>query len=214
MNTHQCIFKHEKRKDAYVCSVCNLIHNCGIEKCDSLAYNKEQTQVCTKTGRCFEQRLCDDYVDFSCSLDVSDPIYTMRVKRDQQIKNKNMNVNFILKLLESLEVLKQHPRKQNTLAGQIVKLWKEFVEINTLKGNYTHRADKRSFVVCIIKYMQEGLLTNKGTYIVYPHKDFDMKKLNRKSKYKDFKVSDIRKGYNLIKKTFADVEIQNPVIIC
>lgn len=209
---HECIFKiHGNKKDVFVCATCKTIHYCGADKCDSLAYNKEQTQVCIKTGRCFQQRLCDDYVDFGRSLGVDDPIYTVRTKRDQQIKNKNINMNFIFKLFESLEVLVKQRQKRIQLGNQISLLWAEFVEDNTMQGNYIHRSDKRSFVVCIIKYMQEGMFSNKGSYIIYPHKDFDSKKLNKKSTYKAFKVSDIRKGYNLIKKTFANKDVSFPI---
>lgn len=52
-----------------------------------------------------------------------------------------------------------------------------------------------------------GICSNNGQFIIHKHPHIEVKKINKKSKYKTFKVSDIRCGSNLIEKVFYDTEI-------
>lgn len=213
MSDHICRFKRSHGGDIFKCVECGLKHVCGVSHCEYLYYNKDQTQVCSLTGRCFQQRMCDTFSDFSKGLDNGDPVYLKRVKRDQQLKNRSISVDYILKLLDSLEAYKADMNKRSKLASSIIALWSEYVQTTKILKKYTHRNDKRSFVVSIVKYMEDGIVSNNGDYIVFPHKDFRSKKLNKKSRYTDFKVSDVRKGFNLLKSVFVNKEVKNPILI-
>jgi hypothetical protein len=156
--------------------------------------------------------MCETIIDPTRDLSGNDPVYNKKVKKDQQIKNRNIKVQYVTNLIEDIGAITNFETKQlSSLGKQIVDLWHEFVQKSIKKKKYTHRKDKRCFIVSITMSMRTGIKNNKNQFIVWPHEDVAIKKLNKKSKYKNFLVSDIRYGLNLIKKVFQDESIENSI---
>lgn len=209
MQHHVCTFKL-KSNDFYVCGDenCPNTHQCGADKCEFLFYNRDQTQVCGITGLCFNQRLCETYIDSQKGIQGDDPIYIKKLKRDQQIKNRSLEYSYVVNLLRSIApIVILTDDEVNSLSIQILELWQVFVVCTKEKNNYTHRKDKRCFVIAIAMSLNTGICSNVGQYIINKHPGITINKLNKKSKYKTFKVSDIRGGTNLIINVFKDVMI-------
>lgn len=206
---HVCEFKPVRhKKNTFKCSICKAIHECGDDKCDSLFYNNDYTNVCIKTGLCFEQRICETYVDTKKSMNGLEQVYIKKTKRDQQIKNKileRLHVSKIIKCASSIVYLNED--QINILCKMILSLWEQFVINITQKQEYVHRKDKRCFVVAIIMSLQKGIMTDDENFIVKPHPKIKTEKLNKKSEYGEFSVSDIRYGQTLIKRVFNGVKI-------
>lgn len=186
--------------DTYVCVECGLVHQCGRDYCDSLMYNSEYTNVCMLTGLCFEQRMCASSLD-----DVN--IFVKKIKRDQQIKNKILDHGTVLQIIEcAASIIDLTPKQNSNLCTKIIQLWSDFV-LHISGQHYVHRKDKRCFVVAIAMSLVSGIKNNIGVSIVLPHTHIKRIKLNKKSKYDEFDVSDIRYGQNLIKRVFKGVHI-------
>lgn len=202
--SHECDFCLIKGM-VYKCSVCSAVHECGSDVCEHLFYNCDYTSVCKLTGRCFEQRHCETYINTDKGLTNTEvPMYFPRVKRDQQVKNRTMDHRFISKLISQMEISSKLGRKQTSDAiSKIVELWSEFVKCAISMNVYIHRKDRRCFVVAIIFSLYSGICSPAG-YIVNKHPGFELYKLNKKRSYGCFKVSDIRYGQKLIMKVFKE----------
>lgn len=206
---HQCKYKL-KDKELFVCVECGNTHQCGIDDCDYLFYNHDHTQVCGLTGICFHQRVCETFVDPQNGIQGDDPVYIKKIKRDQQIKNRSMDYGYVFKLLTSIrDIVLLSDKQIQLLCTQIIELWQAFVMCTKDKNKYTHRKDKRCFVIAIAMSLNAGICSNVGQFIVNKHPDIIIRKLNKKSKYSTFKVSDIRGGSNLIEKVFYNVSIDD-----
>jgi hypothetical protein len=209
MDHHVCSYQL-KSNDFFVCSEenCQNTHQCGADECEYLFYNRDQTQVCGITGLCFNQRVCETFVDSHRGIQGDDPIYIKRLKRDQQIKNRSLEYGYTMKLLKSISnIVSLDDKEIASLCSQILSLWQFFVMCTKEKNNYTHRKDKRCFVIAIAMSLNTGICSNLGQYIVHKHPTIHVNKLNKKSKYDTFKVSDIRGGTNLIINVFKNVTI-------
>lgn len=208
-HSHTCSYKPVRdHNDLFVCSVCKSVHKCGDGVCDNLQYNSDYTKVCSLTGLCFDQRICDTYVDSKRPLDCEDPVYIKRVKRDQQIKNKVLDRRQIIKIIEcASSIVHIDKSKHDILCAKIMNLWDYFVANITDKREYVHRKDKRCFVVAIVMSLKKGIMTDDDKFIVMPHSSIKSEKLNKKSEYSEFCVSDIRYGQTLIKRVFNGVAI-------
>jgi len=181
-----CDFE-EKRRDVYQCTTCYKIHKCGINDCEHLFYNRDFISVCKLTGKCFNQQICEPFDD--CRTN-QDPVFRLKVKRDQQIKNRSLNYDTIFILVNSVRnivILSQIQTR--CLCNQILELWYEFIQCTKDKETYTHRKDKRCFVISIVMSLNVGICTNNGQFIIHKHPHINVKKINKKSKYKSFKVS-------------------------
>jgi hypothetical protein len=209
MNEHVC--KYELKSDnLFICKECGSQHQCGADECDFLFYNRDQTQVCGLTGLCFNQRVCETYVDSQKGIQGDDPVYIKKSKRDQQIKNRSLDYGYVMKLLKSINTIVILNDKQLTeLCSKILELWQEFVICTKEKNSYTHRKDKRCFVIATAMSLNTGICSNVGQFIVHKHPNIIVNKLNKKSKYATFKVSDIRGGSNLIENVFKNVRIND-----
>lgn len=206
---HTCNYQL-KANNMFICEECGNSHQCGSEECEYLFYNRDHTQVCGLTGLCFHQRICETYVDSNGGLSGDDPVYLKKIKRDQQIKNRSMDYVYVMSLLNSIrEIVLLSDSEINKLCSQIVELWQVFVMCTKDKNKYTHRKDKRCFVIAIAMSLTAGICSNIGQFIVHKHPNIEVKKLNKKSKYSTFKVSDIRGGSNLIEKVFYNVHIND-----
>jgi len=206
---HICNFKPiDATCVSFICFECKQKHACGRNNCDSLFYNSDHTHVCTVTGMCFEQRLCDTFVDATRAFPLDDQVYIKKTKRDQQIKNKVLDRKHITKIVDCASRIIELTVEQNEqLCIEIMTLWSQFIVHISKKNQYVHRKDKRCFVVAIAMSLESGIKNNMGQFIVAPHKMVKREKLNKKSKYDEFDVSDIRYGQNLIKKVFKGVSI-------
>lgn len=193
----------------FKCKNCNYIHECGSEKCDKIFYNADQTQVCSVTGLCFHQRVCDIFASNLNSCD--DPTYEHPIKKNQCLSNRTMSPAFVCDIIDALDVLKNNTTAKNIFCTQIINLWNEYIESINETNKYTHRKDKRCFVVAIIKSMKTGIFVNDNDIVVHKHEKFESKKLNKKSQYKHFRVSDIRDGFNMIKTGFQNKQIKNTI---
>lgn len=206
---HICNFQLES-ENLFICKECGNTHQCGAEACEYLFYNHDHTQVCGITGLCFHQRVCETYVNSHTGIQGADPVYLKKLKRDQQIKNRSIDFNFVIKLLLSINTIVELNTKQiENLASQIIGLWQIFVMSTRDKTIYMHRKDKRCFVIAIAMSLNTGICSNIGQFILHKHPHVTVNKLNKKSKYTTFKVSDIRGGTNLIEKVFYNVKIDD-----
>lgn len=209
--SHICQFKL-KSNNIFICEEtdCNIIHQCGADECESLFYNSDQTQVCGVTGLCFNQRVCETYIDSQKGIRGDDPIYIRRLKRDQQIKNRSLDYSYTMKLLHSIDAIVVLSDKEKiALCSNILRLWQAFVMCSKEKNSYTHRKDKRCFVIAIAMSLHTGICSNIGQYIVHKHPMVCVNKLNKKSKYETFKVADIRGGTNLIVNVFKNIKLDS-----
>ena len=221
---HACKYKPVRDKPLlYMCLECKNVHKCGVIDCENLHYNSDYTQVCALTGLCFEQRICETFVDPTKSMNGDDPVYVKRPKRDQQIKNKNLDRSQIIKIVECAStMIKLEPLEINILCTKILDLWTQFVNcMNAPKPNkknvknYVHRKDKRCFVIAIIMSLEDGIMIDDNKFVVSPHQGIEYTKLNKKSEYDAFEVSDIRYGQTLIKRAFigTDFDIRYTVYV-
>lgn len=198
----------------FKCKLCDNEHQCGPGTCDSTAYNTDYTNICTLTGMCFEQRMCDSIIDTNRGItNTLDQRYFHRVKRDQQIKNSIIEREFVHEMFDELDFYKElESHKRINLLNKILELWRTFVEQAHNKGVYIHRKDKRCFVVAIMFGLTTGISCSNG-YVVEPHSHIKIGKLNKKKSYGKFKVSDIRDGQKLIMRMFDNFQVVEPVKI-
>lgn len=215
MEDHVCTLKSTSESPlTFECDDCDVTHKCGMDDCDSIFYNSDHTHVCTLTGMCFNQRICETFTDSSRAYGVSDPVYVKRAKRDQQIKNKVLDRRHTMKIIKcAATIVELSDEQHDKLCGMIMSLWTKFVHHISSKNQYVHRKDKRCFVVAITMSLENGIKNNMGQFIVSPHGAIRREKLNKKSKYDEFDVSDIRYGQNLIKKVFNGVEIDHDTLV-
>lgn len=210
--SHKCSFQR-KRGDIFECEICHQVHECGSDKCVHLFYNADHTQVCALTGLCYEQRMCETIIDMSRGgiANVGSQAYYHRAKRNQQVKNSTLGSNFTVKLLHHMDFYRaMSDRDKTNLLNKIMQLWKEFISRAKTKGIYIHRKDRRCFVVAIMFGIQAGIACTCG-FVVYPHSEIKIPKINKKKTYTQFNVSDVRGGQRLIKKVFDGHRVVNPL---
>lgn len=210
MDKHHCKFKCIVNR-TFACIVCNALHHCGPGKCEHLFYNVDQTRVCSMTGLCFSQKQGDK---FDSVRDQADPVYHPRVKRDQQVNNRELNTEYASGVVDAMRaVVPLSQSQRDALVHKIVTLWKEYVKIEKLRNEYTQRKNKRCFVVAIVMALKKGMCNDTNQFIVHPHPDLPVKSLNKKRNYQKFNVTDIRDGQNLIKKRFKGVKVSDHLCI-
>ena len=69
---------------------------CTEETCIHIVYNQDATRVCSLSGLCFGQKLCDRIAHSNCSggmssvgtVNTAESLFIQDTKRDQQIGNK------------------------------------------------------------------------------------------------------------------------------
>lgn len=198
----------------FQCSTCACTHQCGSDVCQSIFYNSDHTKVCSLTGLCFEQRLCDQNAGMAGGISNSiDTEYHHRVKRNHQVKNKSLRVSEIAMMIGSMDFLSDLSRKQRTaLIDDIRTLWDEFIDEANKRSVYIHRKDSRCFLAAVTFGLSKGISSTKG-FVVHPHGNLVVRKLNKKKDYKTFKISDIRHGQKLIKIVFDNHTVLNTVRI-
>lgn len=198
----------------FKCTICAAEHVCGPGVCDATAYNTDYTNICTLTGMCFEQRMCDSVIDTNRGItNTIDQKYFHRVKRDQQIKNSIIEREFINEMFEELDFYRElDSQKRIELLNKVLTLWRSFVQQAHNKDVYIHRKDKRCFIVAIMFGLTSGISCSNG-YVVEPHSNIKLGKLNKKKSYNKFKVSDIRDGQKLIMRMFDNCDIPEPIKI-
>ncbi len=175
-------------------------HECE-ETSECRFFNSEHLMICKVTGKCYKRRLCDDYVDSSRGISNSaNAIYRTAQKRNQQIKNRKIEIVEIMNIINDINFLKKLSRETiNDFAKQIIELWKVFIDEIEKKDFYVHRNARRCFVVSIIYNLRNGLHTLSGM-VIENHPSIEITNLNKKKTYKYFKIRDIRYGQNIIKK--------------
>ena len=179
-------------------------HTC-TETSECRFYNSEHMLVCSVTGKCYRRRLCDDYVDSSRGIGNSvNATYSVAQKRNQQIKNRKIEIVEIMNIINDIQFLKELSRETiNDFAKQIIEFWKVFIDEIEKKDFYVHRNARRCFVVSIIYNLKNGLHTLGGC-VILAHPSIQVTNLNKKKTYKYFKIRDIRYGQNIIKKVMED----------
>jgi hypothetical protein len=212
MECENCVFKLTDTNHTFQCKFCNKLHECGVNVCDHTIFNTDHTKICTITGLCFNQRLCDTNIDTNRGVsNIVDIDYQHKIKRNQQVKNSSMKRSYVRKLFEKLDYFNEFEQKTKVrLINSVTKLWLEFIVAAENKGIYIHRKDKRCFVVAIMFGITTGISSSSG-FVVNPHENIKINKLNKKRDYNSFKVSDIRAGQKLIKFVFENNEITNSI---
>ena len=221
---HFCTYKPVRNKPLlFMCVECEDVHKCGEADCENLHYNSDYTHVCSLTGLCFEQRICETFVDSSKPMNGAEPIYVKRQKRDQQIKNKSLDRNQVVEIVEcAREIVTLTPPQINMLCNKIMDLWSQFVSSmdkvddpeKKREKRYVHRKDKRCFVIAIIMSLKNGIMIEDDKFVVIPHDNITFAKLNKKSEYPEFEVSDIRYGQTLIKRAFNGFGFDSRYSVC
>lgn len=182
------------------------------DSCTHLYYNSDHVRVCSLSGRCFGRKICDSFGQ-NVHLD-NDPLYFGPVKRDQQIKNRDLTHEYIASIIAAVRpIVDMNPHSSRMISGRITRLWNLFVHKTREAGRYTHRKDKRCFVIAILTSLRDGLSVPCGSVIVEPHSFIEVQRVNKKCKHDDFKISDIRYGINLIKSAFKDTKVPGDCII-
>lgn len=209
---HECDYEQFNNL-VFVCSICKDKHICG-EGCDRLFYNENYTRVCEVTGLCFNQKVCDAYVDTKKGvLNTIDTLYYDKTKKTQQTKNKNFEMNLIHSLLTDVEDCTNFKIENRVeVITSLKRLWVEFINIAIEKDVYIHRKDARCFIVAVLFSLGTGIETSSGV-IVHRNKSFDLKRINKKKAYKNFRISDIRYGQRLIMRVFSDKAPAYPFIL-
>lgn len=196
-------FWNKSKNGHFQCTECKA-HHCCDDTCERY-YNSDRSLVCPVTGSCSETLIADNYQsNFSILTESSMCNFENKVKSSQQTKNKVLNPDLITKILNNIVVLKKLgvlPVIQ--LTNQILALWRSYV---TCTDIYTHRKDRKCFIIAIIFSLRSGLLNNKKKFIVHKHQFVEISTINKKKTYKFFKVNEIRYGIKLLQKGFKDVD--------
>lgn len=188
----------------YYCEICDITHKCGLKECQHLEFNKNQTRVCTITGRCFDQLMSDEMGNYR-----DEPIFVPRVKRDQQVRNKIMTASFVNKILNSCPFIPQE--YHHSLVGQICRLWDIVIQEFFNNRQYIHRHIKRQVVAAVLFSLESGLTNYEEVIIVAPHPHISVAKINKKSTYEEFKISDIRDGIKILKYEIKGLYVETPI---
>lgn len=211
MSDHKCKLI-EIGKNIFSCSTCGYVHHCGPYLCDNIIFNADQTKVCKITGICFDQKLCESMSDVNTCLSNVEPTYEKKIKKDQQVKNRSLNTEsinyYIRSVIEKGTITISQKIK---LIHSILKLWDAFVNIVKVNNIYTHRKDKRCFVISLLYSLKTGFKLPTGEYIVMPSPNVVLAKINKKNNYRMFRVTDIRYGQKLIRKVFSMRSIRSPL---
>jgi len=210
MEAHHCKFKCVVNR-TFACVICKALHHCGPGRCEHLFYNVDQTRVCSMTGLCFSQKQEDK---FDSARERFEPEYRPAVKRDQQVNNRELPAKYVTAIVESmLTVVPLTEAQSADLVSQIVKLWREYVNIERMRNEYTQRKNKRCFVVAIVMALKRGMCNDNDSFIVVPHPHLEVRSLNKKRNYSLFNVTDIRDGQNLIKKRFKGIDLADDLVV-
>ena len=201
----------------YACKHCGATHACGADVCTSAAYNRHQTWVCSLTGACLGQRICDIVHNDGRSMVLEpDPSYQVRTKRTQQARNSQLKLSDVVGIIRAIPTEPVLGVEQvHCLTTQICSLWEDFVAESQAKKRDIPRKDRRCFVVAIVFSLHNGLCSySSKTYLVQPHPRIQALDVNKKKAYKLFSVSDITEGQKTIKEVFADsAEVRTPINI-
>lgn len=215
MSCQRCQYvRRDDKTLEFTCTICGDVHLCGPDVCNSTVYNTDYTNICNLTGMCFEQRMCDNIIDSNRGIsNTVDQQYFHKIKRNQQIKNSMLEREFVHDLFAELDYYNElGSQKRIELLNKILYLWKIFISEANKKAIYVHRKDKRCFVVAIMFGLPTGISCSMG-YVVLPHKNIKLGKLNKKKNYSKFNVSDVRQGQKLIMQIFDSFKITTPISI-
>lgn len=204
---HKCNFI-QKSKDIYICSICSTTHTCG-SLCDSLQYNKDYTNVCQKTGICYEQKLCDEFYDANRNIiHTFDTDFENKTnKASQSHSMRKISLSFIeTELKKLIPFIKISEQQQNSLTEQLYLLWSDIVKTRPS----LRRKDKRCFIVAIVFNLYKGIETSSGI-VVHKHLFLHPPVFNKRTKGRVFDVSDIRTGQLFIRKVYSDRECPFPI---
>ena len=173
---------------------------CTETTCTHITYNNEATKVCSKYGICFGQKLCDT------QQHIKEHMFTVAMKRDQQIGNKKICKSQIQTWVRSLLVnaIDDHI---DLLTEQINRLWLEIVDISNKTGIVVHRRFRRCVATAVISSLNTGLSTRTGPVVsIHSCEDFKMIKFNKRTSKlsSDIFISDIRSGQRILKMIFDD----------
>lgn len=195
---HNCFFK-EVAKYKFQCTICNVIHMCG-PVCDSLNYNKDYTNVCLKTGVCFEQKRCDEIYDKNRNTQNTFELTTGKVNKISQVYSmRSLSIEFIESTLKTLkEYIPLSDSQMNALTEQIYTLWLDVVKAKVS----LRRKDRRCVIVAIVFNMYKGIETSTGI-VVHKHPFLEQPTFNKRIKDRMFDVSDVRTGQLFIRNVYA-----------
>lgn len=207
MSTHVCAYAETNKKDVYACVTCRTEHRCGAEHCDSTFYNQDQTLVCTLTGECFGQRMCDAPKYSNDRLTNNEPVWMPPVKRPQQVNNRVLTGALINDLIDATGMANQIRRRRGVLVRQMLATWAEMMEIATEENITIRRKDNHSFVVAVLRLLDTGIFTASGAYVVAPHPNITVPRVNKKRSQESFNVSFIRRGHLFIKKIYGATRV-------
>jgi hypothetical protein len=144
-----------------------------------------------------------------------DPEYKTKQKRKQQVKNSHLKLDYVVKMVDSIELVPKLTQNQkSSLVQQIVKLWERYKSCAKEKQKEIQRMDQRCFIVAIMFSLNKGLCSySSKSYIIVPHDMYKTKEINKKKTYKNFKVSDITEGTKRLKFVFEDKLIDRPICL-
>lgn len=202
-------FELKDGNNLFICKNCGFVHECS-RNCEYLTFNKDNTKVCSMTGLCYEQKMCD----VNSSTNDVESEYHPKIKKNQQIKNSFLNSQKVIDILQNDIFPECDMKTMYKLETQIQRLWVEYIECCREKQCYIHRKDNISFVVGILFSLKNGMKsTTKDDYIIFPHSKFQHGELNKKKKYRNFEVSNITYGIRKIKQAFENYDVKNKICV-
>jgi hypothetical protein len=192
--------------------------------CTHIVVNADSTRICSRTGRCFGQKMRDSAAGEIVAAEGAgsgvtsavEYVFTDAVKRSQQISNRTICDDMIRAWATSLmpEVLSDG-KLLLRLVVAIRNLWAEAVTICQREGDTIRRRDKRCVVAAVVASLASGLSSPAGEIVVPHGREFAAVRFNKRVMWVNahIAISDIRAGQRLLKRVFSGAKCQNVVRI-
>ena len=189
---------------------------CTEENCTHIVYNQDATRVCSLSGLCFGQKLCDRFAIGSCSggmsgigtVNTTESIFIHENKRDQQIGNKVLTEIQIVNWVSSLIGSGEKESFVRLLSKRIKLLWDEVVRISEQESILIRRNYRRCVTVAVVVSLKEGMSARSGV-IVHAHGNtIGGVAYNKRTPClaKNIGISDMRAGQRILKTVFDTIK--------
>ena len=189
---------------------------CTEETCIHIVYNQDATRVCSLSGLCFGQKLCDRIAHSNCSggmssvgtVNTAESLFIQDTKRDQQIGNKVLCDSQIADWVSSLIGDGMFVK---ILSKKIKMLWDELVQISVSEGVVIRRNYRRCVTVAVVVSLASGMSARSGI-IVHAHGNkIGGVAYNKRTPLLAEKIgiSDMRVGQRILKTVFDKIVCKN-----
>lgn len=191
---------------------------CTEESCTHIVYNQDATRVCSLSGLCFGQKLCDRFASSSCSggmsgigtVNSAETLFIHENKRDQQIGNKVLPEAQISNWVSSLVGDESFVK---ILSKQIKLLWDEIVQISVEEGIVIRRNYRRCVTVAVVVSLGSGMSARSGIIVHAHDKRIGGVAYNKRTPLiaQNIGISDMRAGQRILKTIFDKVKCKSVI---